>query len=1267
MIADWAGKAEAKGLLPELAGRGRYGRWRVRISAAMIADWAGKAEAKGLLPELVRRLIAATTELTELAVRGADTNNFRGWDGVVTARAANAWVPAAGSRWETGTADDPLKKAKGDFKTRTDATPSEQASQLAFVFITPRIWAGKDKWRADAEGVGHWRMVRAYDADDLATWLESAGSVALWFGEHLGVRGYGVTTVTALWDTWRQQTRPPITHEAFAAGRTAQGEQFAAAIESRHAQVVVCADSSEEAVAFACAQLDALGLASQSACVTSPEGWAFVDAHPEVQIVVAASVPVAAVRAAREGQCLIVPAHLGDWAASGAAGRSARGDQDIVLARPDARSFEGALETLGVEPAEAGRLASSCGRSWSVYRRRRASNPAIVRPAWMQDAAADCLSAVVLVGAWNESKAGDRACVEAITGRPYEAIERDLCKLAQVDDAPVLRIGNIWKAKAPLELLHLFAGALTNDQLKRFFVTARAVLVESDPALQLAPDDRWMAAVYGHVREQSGLVLDAMVDSLIKLRMFAEETERHDWMARIDELICDLLDGADGERWLSLHEWLRQLAEASPDLFLRLLDASLRRADAPVRRLFSEQSNDDFTGRSYHVNLLWALEILAWAPRYFAKVCNALAQLTDAPVKDNMNTRPSNSLLSLLRPWWPQTTASAQRRMEVLDRLIEHHEDVAWSLMVRMLPNGTSWVSANAKPRWRDYDAGAPRSNEWAEANITLPALGERLLDAAEGDAKRIAQLVGHIDAFEDGYRQRLMSMIYAAVAFSDAERQQVRDAVRKRVSWQLSYNTNDAVAVAEAQALCTLFDALGPEDLALRHAWLFLNGWVELPDGKEDDYEATNLLRTQLRARAVADVFAADGWNGIDHLATQAGTPWIVGLHIAIAEALESTLTDWAMQFWRTADAAHDNLLGGLLHGLPLERRVAMLGAARQVDRADLLLRFLVAAPFDRHTWTIVDTLAVELRAAYWAAVNPSVLSGESDDLHFVVDRLIGAGRYRVAFHVLQQHPKRVGAPRLVAILDAISGGADPEGGQLDGWRIGEALAAVEVDSDFPRRELALLQFRWFDALRHGHHRAQVLFDELCSDPAFFMDLVSLATIGDDPEVSSETRMQAWGILDEGRGTPGVGSDGVVDRRAFFEWIQGVRQLAQERDRADEADVSIGTWLSKCPPEPCGAWPCAVVRELLEDPSSDVIRRGLRIGVMNNRGVHSRAMDAGGVPERALAAQFREDAAGMSVIYPRTAETLEEIAKFYEHDAKKHDDDAALWREGTR
>ncbi len=1239
----------------------------MRISAALIDAWADGAAAKGLLPELVRRLIAATGDLTELAVRGADTNNFPGWDGTVTARTANAWLPADRSRWEMGCAADAAGKARDDFNTRTSQTSSEQARDIAFVFVTPRIWAGKDAWQREAEVSGQWRMVRAYDADDLATWLESAGSVALWFGALLGVRGPGAATVTDAWDTWRKQSKLPISREVFVAGRAAQVDRFAGVIAKRPEIVRICADSSDEAVAFACAQLDALGLGGQSACVTQPQGWSFVDAHPDVRFVVAANAQVAEVRAPREGCCLIVPTHFGDWTRTGTRMRDdANFDADVVLARADAHSFENGLIDMGEEPSDASRLSQSCGRSWSVYRRRHARNPAIAKPAWMTETAAEVLSTTVLVGAWNESQAGDRVCIEAVTDRPYEEIERDLRKLAQVDDPPVLRIGNIWKAKAPLELLYLFGPALTNDQVARFFSMARAVLVKPDPALELEPDKRWMAGVYGRVREESGIVLGAMTDSLIKLRVYAEDNQRRDLMARVDALVNELLADADAERWQSLQGSLRQLAEASPDEFLRSLDASLRRSDAPVRSLFSDQSDELFIGRSSHVHLLWALEILAWSPRYLARVCDLLARLADAPLQSNMSNRPTNSLLSLLRHWWPQTTAAAQDRVDALDRLIRHHESVAWDLMFRTLPDQFSSASENAKPRWRDYDAGAEGPNGWAGADIYLPALGKRVLDIAEGNVERIAQLVDRLDSFEDGYRERLMAMIYGTIVLPDTERQQVRDALRTRLNCQFSFNTKDESAIVEARALRALFDALAPGDLVLRHAWLFTNSWIELPDGKEDDFEQTNSLRATLRTESLAEVFNSQGWPGVERLAGIAGQPWLVGWQIATAAFLERTLVDWTLTYWESSRAANDALLGGLLHGLSVERRMALLHAARQLTTPDLVTRLLLAAPFDQRTWTLVDELPVAARSAYWMQVRPGFVSGGGDELIFVVDRFIEFGRHRAAFNALQHHPERIDSGRLVEILNAISSGADPEGGQLDGWRIAKALAALEADPGFSRRELAVLQYRYFDAFRRGQHPAKVLFAEMSRDPQFFMDILSMASPHEGDQVPAHARNHAWSILHEGRGAPGLGADGQIDRQFFFNWIDGVRQIARERDRSEYADSKIGTWLSKCPTEPGGEWPCVVVRELLEDPASDRIRDGLQIGVQNNRGMHSRSMDAGGSPERGLAATFRNAASGMWGMFPRTAETLEKIAESYEHQAKRHDDDTALWEEGT-
>ena len=1237
----------------------------MRITATMIEQWADQPEAQGLLAVLIRRLIGASTELTELSIRGADTSNFAGWDGAISAGQATAWVPAGPSRWEWGVSETPERKANSDLGTRTDDTPADQASELGFVFVTPRIWAGKTAWRQNAAIRTPWREVRAYDADDLESWLETAGGVALWFGELLGIQGPQVRSVAKAWDTWRTQTTLPITFEAISTGRAVPMEHLQEALSQGHALLQVRADSAEEAIAIVSAQLVAQGLGDVAVCITHADGWAFVDANPNLRYLLAANAAVAAARAPHAGQCLIVPASVGD-----AAARNPRTNTpEVALERVDAQSFEEALVAMGEDPRDAARLARSCGRSWSVYRRRHARNATLSRPDWMQDPAAECLTAVVLVGAWNEGTAGDRACIEAVTGRSYELIERDLLRLSQLDDAPVLRIGNVWKAKAPLELLYLFAPQLTRDQIARFFDTAHAILAKPDPTLELEPERRWMASVYGRVREQSGIVIDSLVDSLTKLRVYAED-HQHDELAHgVDRLVRDLLMEADGARWLSLSNVLQEFAEASPEEFLRALDTSLRQPLPPVKALFSDRVDDAMTDRNYHVDLLWALEVLAWSPRHLARVCEALARLVTAPIRGNLTNRPSNSLASLLRPWWPQTTASAGLRLQVFDRLIRDFEDVAWDLLVDFLPDGHGYASANAAPRWRDYDAGAPGPGESAGFAEYMPALGQRVLDLAEGHAARIATLVRHLNAFAEDYRDRVIAMLRGAVALPDAQRQQVRDALREYLNRQFSYNNENPTVLAEAHRFRPLFDALAPDDLVLRHAWIFSNGWVDLPDGREDDYQQTDELRANLRAQAVAEIFDATGWVGLSELATQAETPSLVSWEIARADFLATALPDWVIDRQRAWTTESDyGFLRGLMHGLPADRRAALWTQASALESVHVIKTLLLASPFEQSTWTFVENLPAELRAAYWREIVPGPVLGEAEELRYIVDQLLDAGRHRAAFNALQFHPERVDSERLAGILEGIRSGADPEGGALDGWRIGRALAALGQDASFSRRDLAVLEYHYFEALRAGHgHQATTLFSEMSTDPALFMDVVSLAAPTNPEAVSASARTHAWSVLHSGRGMPGIQAGGVVDERAFFDWIDGVLRIAHERDLTDHAASNLGTWLSECPAEPEGDWPCIVVRQLLENPSNERIRNGFIIGVLNNRGVHSRAIDAGGNQERTLAQQFRDGANRLLAAFPRTAETLEDIARSYDRDARWHDNDAALWREGTR
>jgi hypothetical protein len=85
------------------------------------------------------------------------------------------------------------------------------------------------------------------------------------------------------------------------------------------------------------------------------------------------------------------------------------------------------------------------GRSWAVFRRQHAVNPAIRKPKWLDVPQAQALSTLCLLGGWSAEHAGDRDVVSRLSDRHYEEVERDLRCLSQLDDAPVVLIGDIWK------------------------------------------------------------------------------------------------------------------------------------------------------------------------------------------------------------------------------------------------------------------------------------------------------------------------------------------------------------------------------------------------------------------------------------------------------------------------------------------------------------------------------------------------------------------------------------------------------------------------------------------------------------------------------------------------------------------------------------------------------------------------------------------------------------------------------------------------------
>ncbi len=179
------------------------------ITAEHLTSWAAKPEARTLLPDLVRRLILASgAKLRRLDLPGGSAVDRPGVDGLVEADPGNPWVPEGRSVWELSCERAPRPKARGDLAKRSRATNPEERASTTFVFVTPRRWGGKAKWKEGAQAEG-WEEVRAYDADDLVQWLDATPGVALWFAEKLGILGPGVESPERFFERWATASSSP--------------------------------------------------------------------------------------------------------------------------------------------------------------------------------------------------------------------------------------------------------------------------------------------------------------------------------------------------------------------------------------------------------------------------------------------------------------------------------------------------------------------------------------------------------------------------------------------------------------------------------------------------------------------------------------------------------------------------------------------------------------------------------------------------------------------------------------------------------------------------------------------------------------------------------------------------------------------------------------------------------------------------------------------------------------------------------------------------
>ncbi|MCY4141934.1 MAG: helix-turn-helix domain-containing protein [Rhodobacteraceae bacterium] len=1264
---------------------GRHAPTLVEIKAQRLEDWANSIRARDDLSALLRRLVHTTCEnATRIDFPAFDNAQRRGRDGEIKTTMPTPWVPSGLSLWEFGCDKHPVRKANFDYNKRTGSIPPRERREATFVFVTPRNWLQKREWAAGKAKLAEWRDIRAYDASDLEQWLEQSAPTQVWFAERLGNAVSGFRSPDKCWSDWSGVCEPRLSSTLFSEPENSS-DVFKQWLDKPPTRpFIVAAESPGEALAFSCHLVDQSQFGTdQPGAATlvfdSPEAirrFRAAGVFPRIAIVHSAEVERNIGDFYRHCHCVIVRP-----------GNDVEGEPDIRLGLPDWRDFSESLETMGMSENRIDQLARETGRSPAVLRRRLATVPAIREPAWVENAdTAKKLVAAALVGAWRQTSPSDCMVVRQIARfADNNELESAVTELLALPDSPLWSAGECQGVVSRIDALFGVARFITRSDLDMFFAAAERVLSEPDPALDLPEKERWAAAVHNKVRTHSRTLRNGIRETLVLLSVYGNTLFQNRLCAdiefRVSTLIHKFLTPLTLENLLSHLDDLPDYAEAAPNEFLTLIEADLKSPEPTVHGLLKPADGGPF-GVCLRSSLLWALEGLGW--NHLERVSAILARLSSIPIDDSYANTPIGSLQSLYRCYIPQTAALLNERTQSLTTLTKRFPDVGWQVCMAQLSSKRQIAFRNHRPRWRNDCTGVGALVENEEFHALRIKAYELVIAWPDHDQRTLGDLVELSLEWPYDHQREIWDLIndWADTRIDDGAKAALRERIRRSA---LTRRGHRRVLEGDArdQALAA-YDRLEPHDPIVRHSWLFANHWIE-PSADEDeeddyDYERRAEVIRGLRNTAIGEIWQARGFEGVTAILAGSGAPVAVGeaLFYHIVEFEERIeLLQKCLSVPASSEPNINLCLRGFLRVIEDHPRGTLLAGATQSSEAKSATRLFCCAPFCWSTWRLLDRCDPEVRDRYWQEVTPDWCRYSDEEIVESLDRLLDAKRPRDAFCVARLNWAKIETSQLKRLLHNLGTVGSESADQYlpDSYEVSEAIHELDGRDGVDRDEMIGLEFMYVHFLDHSKHGIPNLERWISESPLGFVQILALLFKRDDggqdpPEWhraeldnSDALGSAAYRLLGRVNRIPGTDENGDIDSTELSRWIAEARRLCSEHGRGNIGDQYIGQFLARGQADEEGVKPCVAISEAMERVGSQEIALGFHIGIQNARGVYTRAVGEGGNQERKLARMYRGWAKRRSSVFPIVGNTLEGIAKDYDEQARRHDDDAEIQR----
>lgn len=1255
------------------------------VKSIHLSQWASTLDSKGILPLLVRKLVFHSLNFEDIKAvdfpAEEDTYNS-GYDGILKISKGNTFVPEGDSVWEFGTSVNSKTKANGDYQKRTENPLAIDMKSTVFVFLTPRIWVGKNEWANEKKAENIWKDVRCYDASDIEQWLDHARGVDYWMALHLKIATADIYTGEEFWNMWSSTDHYEFVPELLLGGRTLAMNELSEKFRSPKGSVTwLKAPTKDEALAFILATIVNLednlkaSILSKTLIINDLNNFRRLLSEKRQLILVPKCNPddIDLAKAKLKNHIIVIPRSSNSTKKSG----------ELVLPVIEYQSFIEALKKMGIVSEKARQLSKNTARNITVLRRVLGISNS--EPLWYSSFDKVRLTPMLLLSRFNGSNAADRGIVEKVTKRTYAEYEDGLRNLLALEETLLFYVNEVWRLISPIDSWIFLAKHITKKDLEIFSEVTVEVLGEHNPALDLEPGQRYMAAIYNAKPKYSGDLKKGMAETLIMMAVSAEEYGLNCGVSAesyVNSIVHTLLKDGNANTWRSLSENLMRLGEAAPSTMLVHLE-NLINSDELTK--FFEVEDSILHKTSHLPYLLWTLEQLAWMPEHLSKCSLLLCKLIEkGPDKYPNSNTPLASLTSLYRSWYPQTLAPLRTRMKALEVLKKHHPKIAYNLFHGLISDGHDVAFNNSRMEWRLFestkDVTVTNREKWQLEDFAI----SNIIELSSFDSQRLVFLVDKLDLFTNEKIEKALEHLRTNIPASDEEKAQVYHAFRKKIGRHRSFpDVNWSLPEDILEELDKTAQLFEPSDIVLKDNYLFEDGYPDFFEGRDAVEHRINREHILKKRQDYIKGYLKE--KGLGNL-IQLAKGQEFSIYYGEALAYIDVSADEEQLIYLLSIDKNEKLQQLSYQYIQTKERLvgyeAMISTFQKLREdgasSDMQYKFLLPLNTGLDLWKYIDALNDdEMEKNYWE--NKSEWVPDEEPIYkFAIDKFLNYNRTIAVLNDLG-FPERVKTYKTDKIMEilrtvSLSGFTDPKYARLHNWSIKNIFSELDNRNDIDEDEAAKIELKYLFSLNefNSPRKPKFLFRAMAKDPELFYHFISEVYVPTSmtdekkQEIRAKRNQQETDaihskhkILENINVIPGSDSEGHIEEVVLKDWICKVRKLAKKNERLKSADGVIGKLLSRYPKGKHETWFSPVILEVLENINSHHMLLMFEIGISNSGGATVRSANAGGEIERGEAEFFDAIYNQTYVEFPNVSNVFRRLRDQNLHRAKRADEEA--------